>query len=63
MFCLWPAIRQWKKNELVLNQAPGLKRDLEVPDPCFGGQHGFEQVYTLLERAAEAFLDSIDEQR
>lgn len=50
------------KVHLFLNQAwPG--KDLEVPDPYFGGQQGFERVYTLLERASEAFLDSIDEQR
>jgi protein-tyrosine phosphatase len=51
-----------KKVGLFLNQA-WPEKDLEVPDPYFGGQHGFERVYTLLERAAEAFLDSIDEQR
>ena len=50
------------KVELFLNQAwPG--KDLEVPDPYFGGQQGFEHVYTLLERACEAFLDSIDAHR
>jgi protein-tyrosine phosphatase len=50
------------KIDLFLNQAwPG--KDLEVPDPYFGGAQGFERVYTLLERASEAFLDSIDEQR
>jgi protein-tyrosine phosphatase len=51
-----------EKIDLFLNQAwPG--KDLEVPDPYFGGQQGFERVYSLLERAAEAFLDEIDEQR
>jgi protein-tyrosine phosphatase len=57
-----PNSTSFQKIDLFLNQAwPG--KDLEVPDPYFGGQQGFERVYSLLERAAEAFLDEIDEQR
>ena len=28
-----------------------------VPDPYYGGEHGFEQVYQLLAQASEDWLD------
>ena len=31
----------------------------EVPDPYFGGDKGFEDVYELLNNACDAFLESI----
>ena len=31
----------------------------DVPDPYFGGQEGFEQVYTLLQAACDRFLNRI----
>lgn len=33
----------------------------EAPDPYYGGDSGFEDVLDLLETAAEAFLDHIEE--
>ncbi len=33
----------------------------ETPDPYFGGEEGFENVLTLIETGAEAFLDHIEE--
>ena len=30
-----------------------------VPDPYFGGRHGFRQVYDLIDPAAEGLLESI----
>jgi len=35
----------------------GLEPQGEVPDPYYGGEQDFEQVYLLLERAIDALLD------
>jgi len=34
-------------------------QDGEVPDPYYGGQQGFENVYQILERSCEALLDEL----
>jgi protein-tyrosine phosphatase len=53
--------QQKDKVELFLNLAfPG--EDREVPDPYFGGDEGFENVYRMLSKSAEALLDQIDGQ-
>lgn len=40
-----------RKVHLIRNYTdPGM--DLEVPDPYYGGEHGFEQVYQMLDAAA-----------
>ncbi|MDP5169633.1 MAG: low molecular weight phosphotyrosine protein phosphatase [Bacteroidia bacterium] len=33
----------------------------DVPDPYFGGKHGFEQVYHMLNRCTKVFFDAIKE--
>ncbi len=41
-----------KKVKLILNEIfPG--ENVDVPDPYFGGDHGFENVYQMLEEACE----------
>ena len=35
----------------------------DVPDPYYGGPDGFENVYALVRRAAEAFLDRLEAER
>jgi protein-tyrosine phosphatase len=35
----------------------------DVPDPYYGGPDGFENVYALVRRAAEAFLDHLEAER
>jgi protein-tyrosine phosphatase len=50
---------QRQKVRMFLNEAwSGQNR--QVPDPWFGGEEGFEQVYFLLERACEAFLQDLE---
>lgn len=50
---------QRQKVRMFLNEAwPDQNR--QVPDPWFGGEEGFEQVYFLLERACEAFLQDLE---
>jgi protein-tyrosine phosphatase len=49
------------KVQLMLNEIhPGENR--EVPDPYFGGDDGFEDVYQMLDKACEAFLNSLNGQ-
>jgi protein-tyrosine phosphatase len=46
------------KVKLFLNEAwPNENRD--VPDPWFGDQDGFEDVYQMLDKAADSFLQSL----
>jgi protein-tyrosine phosphatase len=33
--------------------------DLEVPDPYYGGEDGFEKVYRILDNSIEHFLDHL----
>lgn len=34
----------------------------DVPDPYFGGQQGFEHVYTMLNRSTKSFLDYLTQE-
>lgn len=43
------------KVEMTLNYSfPG--NNMDVPDPWYGGEQGFEEVFQLLDHSAEAFL-------
>lgn len=42
-----------------LDPDPG---DFQVPDPYYGGQDGFENVYQIVERTAEELLDRLVEE-
>ena len=46
------------KVHLFLNLSPNCDRD-EVPDPYYGGDHGFDQVLDLIEQASNDLLDHI----
>ncbi|WP_295579386.1 low molecular weight protein-tyrosine-phosphatase [uncultured Lamprocystis sp.] len=46
------------KLGLFLDFAPDLKRR-EVPDPYYGGQRGFDQVFDMVEAAARGLLEHI----
>ena len=43
-----------KKIELFLDYAEG--SETEVPDPYYGGEFGFENVYQLLDSACDGFI-------
>ena len=48
------------KVDYVLNMAhPG--KDLQVPDPYYGGRDGFQKVYEMLELACERMADEMEE--
>lgn len=38
---------------------PEAGTDLEVPDPYYGGEDGFETVYAMVRRACEGLLDEL----
>ncbi len=48
------------KVKMILNEShPG--KDLEVPDPYFGGEKGFTEVFELLNEATDCILNKIEE--
>lgn len=50
------------KVDLILNESHPDK-NLEVPDPYFGGDQGFENVYKMLDEATEVILNKIKDGR
>lgn len=47
-----------EKVKLMLNETfPN--EDMEVPDPYYGGQAGFEQVYDLLDAATDKIIEKL----
>jgi protein-tyrosine phosphatase len=49
---------QRKKVRLILDELDGPK-GLEVPDPYYGGNQGFIDVYQLLDKATDRILEKI----
>jgi protein-tyrosine phosphatase len=39
---------------------PDIHQELDVPDPYFGGDNGFEEVYQMLERSCENLLNILE---
>ncbi len=54
--CEEPELR--RRVQLFMDYAPDLP-EREVPDPYYGGPHGFERVMDLIEEAAEGLLRNI----
>lgn len=52
---------QEDKIRLFLDYA-GQSDESEVPDPYYGGAHGFDHVFDLVEDAAEGLLKAICEE-
>ncbi|HSP10978.1 MAG TPA: low molecular weight protein-tyrosine-phosphatase [Salegentibacter sp.] len=50
-----------QKVKLILNEIfPG--ENVDVPDPYFGGDHGFENVYQMLDEACENIARKLQEE-
>ena len=49
-----------KEIHLMRNFAPDSK-GLPVPDPYYGGEEGFEEIYTILDEAMDGFLTKVKE--
>ncbi|KLV11431.1 low molecular weight phosphotyrosine protein phosphatase [Photobacterium ganghwense] len=47
------------RHKVKLFMAYGRSGVTEIPDPYYGGPHGFEHVLDLVEDAAEALLDTL----
>lgn len=46
------------KTHLILNELyPG--QDMDVPDPWFGGEDGFHEVYDMLDKACEKIVERL----
>ena len=46
------------KVEMILNLVfPG--ENVDVPDPYYGGENGFEQVYKMLDEACDKIIENI----
>lgn len=54
---LCPRGMEWKLKRFLDFAPTSPVRD--VPDPYYGGQHGFEQVFDLIEMAARGLLDEL----
>ena len=53
---------QKRKVDMILNSTfPGL--DMPVPDPYYGGENGFENVFQLLDKACEVIVDAIKQEQ
>lgn len=46
------------KVKLILNESQA-NQDMEVPDPYFGGEAGFDHVYALLDAACDLITDRL----
>lgn len=49
-----------KEIHLMRNFAPD-SEGLPVPDPYYGGEEGFEEIYTILDEAMDGFLTKVKE--
>ena len=47
-----------EKVRLLMDYAPGFGES-EVPDPYYGGDEGFDEVYAMLVAACEALLEDV----
>jgi len=47
-----------RKVKLILNLVYP-EKDLEVPDPYFGGEEGFQEVFEMLDEATDLILEKI----
>lgn len=45
------------KVSLLLDEAPNIPDGTEVPDPYYGGDQGFEDVYQMISSAADAIVE------
>ncbi|NVK04987.1 MAG: low molecular weight phosphotyrosine protein phosphatase, partial [Flavobacteriia bacterium] len=45
------------KVSLLLDEAPDIPDGTEVPDPYYGGDQGFEDVYQMISSAADAIVE------
>jgi protein-tyrosine phosphatase len=47
---------------LMMRQFDIVDEDGEVPDPYYGGDRGFQEVFDILERSIESFIGYLESQ-
>lgn len=47
------------ENLYLMREFDSVDRDSNVPDPYFGGEDGFENVYDILDRTLDRFLEKV----
>ena len=50
--------KEKRKVEMILNRVYP-NSNMSVPDPYFGGEQGFENVYILLDKACDVIVESL----
>jgi protein-tyrosine phosphatase len=48
----------WPQIQLLRLYDPEADTDLDVPDPYYGGSAGFQNVFTMIKRSCQGFLES-----
>lgn len=57
---LAPSVADLEKLKMFRDFDPdATERDHEVPDPWFGGEHGFRQVLAMVERTTDNLIDGL----
>ncbi len=57
----WASLRgQGHKVRYLREFDPQRGQEHEVPDPYYGGQEGFEQVYRILDRSVQGLLEALE---
>lgn len=54
--------RDKRKVEMILNRVYP-NSNMSVPDPYFGGEQGFENVYILLDKACDVIVESLKDKQ
>jgi len=49
---------QRSKVEMIMNELQP-KENIDVPDPYYGGDNGFEHVYAMLDKATDKILEKL----
>ena len=49
---------QRSKVEMIMNELHP-KENIDVPDPYYGGDHGFKHVYEMLDKATDKILEKL----
>jgi protein-tyrosine phosphatase len=55
----------WNKvheHKVVLMRSFGTEVENDVPDPYYGGEQGFQEVFEILDRSTDAFLNILERQ-
>jgi protein-tyrosine phosphatase len=55
-----PNADQFRQKIMLLRDFDASQKGAEVPDPYFGDENGFQEVFEILDEAMENFLDHLE---